>query len=99
MVLRKDKKYHPRISAGNKTITFKGIFSPQNVTGMAIGGCKRIRFYIDDHQYYEGEMMKIAEKEGTEDFKIIGGLVFKRVSRLKRTIKWILKKIHYGAKT
>ena len=72
------KKYPAKISANNKYIHFEAIHDPANISGMVIGEHKIMRFYIDDIQYYEGEAVKIAETEGTEDFKIINGLTLKK---------------------
>ncbi len=77
MSRKANKKPYPSISAGNKYIHFEGIFNPQNLSGMIIGECKIIRFYTDNTQYYEGEIMKITEEKGTESFKLLGELVFK----------------------
>ncbi len=71
------KKYPPKISANHKYIHFEGIFG-SNVSGMAIGEHKTMKFYIDDNQYYEGEVMKIEEDEKTEDFRIISELILKK---------------------
>ena len=73
-----EKKYPPKISANHKYIHFEGIFPPANLSGMIIGEHKIMRFYLDDNQYYEGEVMKIAEENGTEDFRIISELILKK---------------------
>lgn len=75
-----EKKYPPEISTDDKYIHFEGMLGPKSPSGMAIGDHKIMRFYIDDDQYYEGEAMKIAEENGTEDFRIINKLILKKKS-------------------
>ncbi len=73
-----ENEYPPKIPANHKYIQFEGIFPPANLSGMIIGEHKIMRFYIDDAQYYEGEVMKIAEEKGIEDFRIISKLILKK---------------------
>jgi hypothetical protein len=71
-------------------IQLRGIYDPFPGTGLKIGQKETMRFYIDDHRYYETQAVKTKEtKGGKETFKILGRVILKVDKRWsKAKISW-----------